>query len=254
MTDLSQPEKQADIAQRSAIVRSEQWLRRRLEREKCETWSQYAQVMKSVARQGTENILGGEQLEQELSVAAELVDDIRKAFIPPGQALDTEWRVKGKIWQRRDVLPASDPKRYFTELQSGKFIEVSRGDVQDVAGRLLNHDWLKCSFLEWAIVDALITTEINAFGTESGVGGHAFLFKRSWLQQLLGKSAISERDSLWRKMARVHRLLDGALLNPTMIRAELLATREAGAIWDNAVYSVVDHVIARNPVVWAIEY
>lgn len=55
---------------------------------------------------------------------------------------------------------------------------------------------------------------------------------------------------LWDKMYEVWRMLEGPVINPTMLRDELMKTREAGAVWDPPIYALVDRAIARDPTAW----
>lgn len=59
--------------------------------------------------------------------------------------------------------------------------------------------------------------------------------------------------ALWSTMKEVYRLLDGKVLSPRLIKDELLKAREAGAVWNNAVFAMIDLVIERHPTTWVIE-
>jgi hypothetical protein len=51
-------------------------------------------------------------------------------------------------------------------------------------------------------------------------------------------------------MRQVHRLLEGPVLNPKLVREEMVKTTDGGAVWDSAAWAVVDRVISVDPNVW----
>jgi hypothetical protein len=55
---------------------------------------------------------------------------------------------------------------------------------------------------------------------------------------------------LWDKMYEVWRMLEGPVINPTMLRDQQMKTREAGAVWDPPIYALIDRAIARDPTAW----
>ena len=59
--------------------------------------------------------------------------------------------------------------------------------------------------------------------------------------------------SVWYQMCEVWRLLEGPVVHPTIVREAMIKTREKGAVWDNACWSLIDRVIAINPAVWVVQ-
>ena len=45
-------------------------------------------------------------------------------------------------------------------------------------------------------------------------------------------------------------LLQGTVVSPTLLRERLLDAANKGAVWPGAIFSILDHVIQRNPAVW----
>lgn len=51
-------------------------------------------------------------------------------------------------------------------------------------------------------------------------------------------------------MRQVHRLLEGPVVNPKLVREEMVKTTDGGALWNSAAWSIVDRVISIDPNVW----
>lgn len=60
------------------------------------------------------------------------------------------------------------------------------------------------------------------------------------------------RMRLWEQMAKAYRLLEGAVLCPTMIHDELTKTKELGTVWSNSAFAIVVRAIRRNPSTWIV--
>ncbi|WP_262265518.1 hypothetical protein [Microvirga yunnanensis] len=77
------------------------------------------------------------------------------------------------------------------------------------------------------------------------------------IKRMLGKEAPKSAsdiatDILW-EMCKVWDELEGPTVNPTMLREALLKSRDKGAVWDTAVYSIVDRAISIDPAVWIVK-
>lgn len=64
---------------------------------------------------------------------------------------------------------------------------------------------------------------------------------------------VSKSMKIWGTMVEVWETLKGPVLNPTMARAAMTKAKEAGAVWDQAAWSLIDNAVARDPAVWVIE-
>ena len=93
---------------------------------------------------------------------------------------------------------------------------------------------------------ALIVTAF--FGVK--ILGFAVRFTR----RLIGKIDPRTRAfGLWDQMYYVWRLLEGPVVNPTLVREAMIKSRDQGAAWDNVSWSLVDRVIAIDPAVWVVQ-
>jgi hypothetical protein len=66
------------------------------------------------------------------------------------------------------------------------------------------------------------------------------------------KDPVTKAMELWTQMANVYELVKGPIINPIMLRDALLKTKELGAIWPQAIYSLVERIIARDPTAWVV--
>jgi hypothetical protein len=58
---------------------------------------------------------------------------------------------------------------------------------------------------------------------------------------------------LWNEMYEVWKLLQGPIVNPTLVREVMAKTRDQGAVWDTPAWSIVDRVIQHDPAVWFVQ-
>ena len=59
---------------------------------------------------------------------------------------------------------------------------------------------------------------------------------------------------LWSRMSAVYRMTKGPIINPSILKDELLETKKAGAVWEMPLYSLIDRIISVDPNVWAVDY
>ena len=59
-----------------------------------------------------------------------------------------------------------------------------------------------------------------------------------------------ERNSLLQKMRNVYAELDTGVINPSYLRERLWDTASNGVVWSGAVFSLIDNVIQRSPLIW----
>lgn len=64
------------------------------------------------------------------------------------------------------------------------------------------------------------------------------------------KSPFEIGAELWDDMSKVYRLLEPPIVNPTLVKEQLIKTHDKGAVWDTAVYTLVERAIARDPSAW----
>src|SRR5262249_36519447 len=69
-----------------------------------------------------------------------------------------------------------------------------------------------------------------------------------------GKTPASAKPFvLWNEMYQVWKLLQGPVVNPTLVRETMAKTRDQGAVWDQPAWSIIDRVIQYDPAVWVIQ-
>ena len=67
------------------------------------------------------------------------------------------------------------------------------------------------------------------------------------------KHPFEVRIELWEAMHAAYRSLSGTVIDPTMSLKALQDAAAKGAVWDGAVYALLNRVIARNPHAWVTE-
>jgi len=55
---------------------------------------------------------------------------------------------------------------------------------------------------------------------------------------------------LWEKMYAVWRSLDGPVVNPSVVREEMMKSRDEGAVWPVPAWALIDRIIEIDPAVW----
>jgi hypothetical protein len=71
---------------------------------------------------------------------------------------------------------------------------------------------------------------------------------------LAGKThPLAKAFALWNEMYEVWKLLQGPVVNPTLVREMMAKTRDEGAVWDTPAWSIADRVIQHDPAVWVIQ-
>lgn len=58
---------------------------------------------------------------------------------------------------------------------------------------------------------------------------------------------------VWGEMYKVWKELEGPVVNPTLVKEAMLKSKEHGAAWDSAAYSIIDKVIATDAAVWVVD-
>ncbi len=75
--------------------------------------------------------------------------------------------------------------------------------------------------------------------------------------QLLGRqppqTALQQKLKLFLLMHDAYRTLEGPVVDPNRVRTALDAAAEKGAVWNGAIYAVLNRVIARDPTAWVTD-
>ncbi|CAN7341628.1 hypothetical protein [Bosea sp. LjRoot237] len=160
---------------------------------------------------------------------------------------------------RRDMLGASHHRYFATK---GNLAEMSKPDW---GGRLQYLFWY-VAFVFAIPIGCILAAFYNDWTTTglwlSGIYGVLLLIEFSTMAFNLARRGIraarglqtpgTKAQELFAAMYQVWRLLKGPVVNPSLVRAEMTKTAEAGAGWDTVAYSIVDRVIARDAAVWVI--
>jgi hypothetical protein len=86
---------------------------------------------------------------------------------------------------------------------------------------------------------------------ELGWAGYNLIRRAIWAARGAPKPG-SKAQTLWGGMYEVWRLLEGPVVNPTLVRAEMARSTDKGAAWNNAAWAIVDRVMAHDPAVWVV--
>jgi hypothetical protein len=86
----------------------------------------------------------------------------------------------------------------------------------------------------------------SGYGLARGLIGH-FLGRQE------RRTPLQRKVELWRLMNDAYRTLDGPIVDPGRVKVALLAAAEKGAVWDSAVYAILNRVMARDPGVWVTD-
>jgi hypothetical protein len=66
------------------------------------------------------------------------------------------------------------------------------------------------------------------------------------------KSPISRASTVWQAMYEVWRSLTGPIINPTMVRDEMMKSKSLGAVWDLPSWSLIERIIESDRAVWLV--
>jgi hypothetical protein len=66
------------------------------------------------------------------------------------------------------------------------------------------------------------------------------------------KSPISLASNVWQTMYEVWRCLTGPVINPTMVRDEMIKSKNVGAGWDVPSWALIERVIEADRAVWLV--
>jgi hypothetical protein len=179
------------------------------------------------------------------------------------------------VWRRRD------PSRSFKEgFESAHYFSGSPAELHEALSVYLALPWLRHPSVDWLFLDMMITREISAFGEEikkkcfpgrkDSMGDHvkywtakgatskmlptgfARIFGRSSREFNDPKSSISLASNVWQTMHEVWRCLTGPVINPTMVRDEMIKSKNVGAVWDVPSWALIERVIESDRAVWLV--
>lgn len=253
---------------------------------------QYEALMTDLAKQCvTETLRTGEgewELDARLALADGVLDELQTFGFP--NALEKfRWESEDKIpdefrkplksamaavWRRRD------PNRSFKEgYESDHYFGGSPGELHDALSNYLALPWLRHPSVDWLFLDMMITRELSALGEEIkiryfpgrkdsmgthvkywGTKGVASKMVATGISRIFGsnreftnpKSPISLASNVWQTMYEVWRCLTGPVVNPTLVRDEMIKSKNVGAVWDIPAWALIERVIEFDRAVWLV--
>lgn len=153
---------------------------------------------------------------------------------------DESWR---NIWQHVSRVPVvvrqGDESRPLADTET----------LEYAVAKYLNDAPLSIGFMEWMLLDAIVFEEIARFARP--VYFHNSLSFRDCIVFGIGLSARAQDVRLLQQMMKAYLSLSpGPVMNPSLVRDELLGATKAGAVWPPSVYALIGHVVDRDPSVW----
>lgn len=277
------------ITERDAARYAANWI---LESRPLRKGGQYEALLTDLAKQSIAETLRAGEGEWELDsrlASADSVLDALQTFGFPNALEKFRWESEDKIpdefrkplksamasvWRRRDA------SRSFKEgFESAHWFGGSPPDLHDPLSDYLALSWLRHPSVDWLFLDMMITRELSAYGEEikkrhfpgrkDSTGTHAKYWEAkgavskmvpTGLARLFGstrdfndpKSPISLASNLFESMYQVWRCLTGPVVNPTMVRDEMMKSKNLGAVWDVPAWSLVERVIDSDRAVWLV--
>jgi hypothetical protein len=253
---------------------------------------QYEALMTDLAKQSVAETLHTVEGEWELDsrlASADGVLDALQTFGFPNALQKFRWESEDKIpnelrkplkiamasvWRRRD------PSRSFKEgFESAHYFSGSPADLHEALSNYLALVWMRHPSVDWLFLDMMITRELSAYGEEikkqyfpgrkDSIGTHAKYWDArgavskmvpTGLARLFAsnrefndpKSPISLASNLFQTMYEVWRCLSGPIVNPTMVRDEMVKSKALGAGWDLPAWSLIERVIESDRAVWLV--
>jgi hypothetical protein len=277
------------ITQRDAANYAANWIR---ESRPLRTGGQYEALLSELAKQCVrETLLAGEaewQLDGRIGSADSVLDALQTFGFPSAieefrwkneDTVPVEFRkplksAMASVWRRRD------PSRSYKEgFESPHYFGGSPDYLHDALSEYLAAPWLRHPSVDWLFLDMMITRELSAFGEElkikyfpgrkdpMGINAKYWEAKGEISKMaatgIMGivlssrefnnpKSPISLALDLWQKMYEVWRCLTGPIVNPTMVRDEMVKSKNGGAGWDLPAWALIERVIEFDRAVWLV--
>jgi hypothetical protein len=175
------------------------------------------------------------------------------------------------VWRRRD------PGRSFKDgFESDHYFGgADPGELHQDLSAYMALPWLRHPSVDWLFLDMMITRELSGFGEEikkqvyPGRKDRAGVHVKYWTakgaaSKMVGgifgpgrefsdpKSPISLASHIWQAMYEVWRHLTGPIINPTIVRDEMIKSKSLGAVWDLPSWALMDRIIEFDRAVWLV--
>jgi hypothetical protein len=168
-----------------------------------------------------------------------------------------------------------------------KYNTVSEELLEEAAAEYMARPWMQDDYIDWCIVDAAVHLEffaytrhvwnlrflrlINFLFTVAFLGaclwgvwhGSSWRTPAALLFAVVAAGTVFtgirrrwfRRDSsvaLLMAMNDTYISLDGPVLSPSRVRAEIEAAKDKGVVWPRMIWPVIDTAVARDPNVWRV--
>jgi hypothetical protein len=274
------------ITERDGALYVQQWLPKAL---RSRRGAQFEVLMTDLSKQCVAETLrtgeGEDELGSRLDSAYEVLSGLQD-FGFPYAVEKFRWETEEKIpeelrkplkaamvsvWRRRD------PDRSLKEgFESAHYFSRTPGELHENLSAYLALPWLRHPSVDWLFLDMMITRELSAFGEEvkklffpgrkDRTGVHVkYWTARGAISKMVTKgifgpsrefsdpkSPISLALKAWEAMYEVWRSLTGPVVNPTMVRDEMMKSKGLGAVWDMPSWALIERVIESDRAVWLV--
>jgi hypothetical protein len=180
-------------------------------------------------------------------------------------------------------LPLTRPRK-----QGENWYDVRKEQVEQALHEYLARQW-HSDYLDWVFVDLLVFWECDAylnshlpgvvmtrrmvpgfyafvFGAVAGVAALAGWWISAAISAALAAYYMLDYATIKLRVYRNSRKIllamsdgrrslnfwDSGVLSPTRVREALVGAEKNGVVWPNAMWPVLDRVVARNPSVWRV--
>lgn len=179
------------------------------------------------------------------------------------------------VWRRRDPL-RSMKEGY----ESDHYFNGPRAQLHEDLGTYLSLRWLRHPSVDWIFLDMMITRELCPLAEElkqkyfpgkkdsmavhhkywTAKGNVKNMAAVSGLGRIMGpsreftdpSSPFSKTMHLWETMYDAWRALTGPVVNPTVVRDEMIKSKNEGAVWDVPSWALIERVIEFDRAVWLV--
>jgi len=171
------------------------------------------------------------------------------------------------LWWHIKVKPGP------TNSRDRKYNNASEELLETAAGQYLARPWMQDDYIDWCIVDASVQMEFFAYTRH--VWDWCLLFiigllstrllgiwhgGFSWVTQTAPQFAVLVVAAggaffvirRWTAMYDTYTSLDGPVLSPTRVRAEIQAAKNKGVVWPRVIWPIIDTAVAGDPNVWRV--
>jgi hypothetical protein len=179
------------------------------------------------------------------------------------------------VWKR------CDPRRSLQEgFESENYFNGTAAQLHEDLSKYLQLRWLRHPSVDWIFLDMMVTRELCPLaeeikqtlfpGKKDSMGVHHKYWKAkgnasematlSGLARLLGpsreftdpNSPFTKGMQIWEAMYGTWNSLRGPVINPIIVRDEMIKSKTMGAVWDGPSWALIERVIELDRSVWLV--